>query len=176
MNGKKQEPSINGRVLTWSLPALASGVRYEVIYAAVVYPNVPSGTILSNSATAQAIISGTMVNVNAAANADVIVVQGALSDRSVITGRVFADIMKTGHFMRGDRGIGGVRVFMEDGTSATTDAEGRFSFPAARPGMHVLRIDRTTLPDGAGGTFQRLLHGVLDDGLMQDIEFAVKLP
>jgi hypothetical protein len=62
-----------------------------------------------------------------------------------------------------------------------SDAEGRFNFPAVRPGMHVLRLDATTLPGGvhADGrlygnwTLQRLVHGVLDDGLMQDVEFAL---
>jgi hypothetical protein len=91
----------------------------------------------------------------------------------VITGRVFLDIASSGHFARGDRGIAGVRVYMEDGTSALTDSQGRFSFPAARPGAHVLRIDSATLPSGVHGITQRLVHGLLDDGLMQDVEFGL---
>jgi hypothetical protein len=39
--------------------------------------------------------------------------------------------------------------------------------------MHVLRVDSATLPAGMHGVMQRLVHGVLDDGLMQDIEFPL---
>jgi uncharacterized repeat protein (TIGR01451 family) len=181
LDGKPLEPATAGRVLTWTLPPLAAGVKHELIYAAVVFPSVPAGTLLTNSATASAVINGTMVNVNASANADVDVVDGALTDRSIITGRVFLDVRRTGRFARGDRGLAGVRIYLEDGSSALSDAEGRFNFPAVRPGMHVLRLDATTLPGGvhADGrlygnwTLQRLVHGVLDDGLMQDVEFAL---
>lgn len=174
IDGHTQEPVVDGRTLTWTIPILSTGLKHTIVYAAIVYPNVPAGTILTNSATAGATIAGTRVIVNASANADVIVTEGALGDRSIITGRVFADNGHTGHFAHGDEGLAGVRVFLEDGTSATTDMQGRFSFPAVRPGMHVIRVDKTTLPDGMRrGTLQRLVHGVLDDGLMQDVEFGV---
>lgn len=176
IDGASQEPLVNGRTLTWQLAAIGTGLKHRIVYAAVVHPSVPGGTILTNSVAAHAEIAGTMVNVNAAANADVIVTQGALSDRSIITGRVYVDASGAGHFVRGDRPIAGARVFLEDGSSALTDAQGRFSFAAVRPGMHVLRVDKTTIPDGARGELQRLVHGVLDDGLMQDVEFGVRLP
>ncbi len=176
IDGKGQEPSIDGRVLTWQTGMLAPGAQHVLRYATIVYPNVPAGTILTNTASAGATISGTHVVVNASANAQVQIEQGALSDRIVITGRVFADVMRTGRFTHGDRGIAGARVFMEDGTSVLTDMQGRFSFPAARPGIHVLRVDPTTLPERSGGRLQRLVHGILDDGLMQDVEFAVSVP
>jgi hypothetical protein len=152
----------------------AAGIKHKLMYAVVVFPSVPAGTLLTNSATATAAISGTLVNVNASASATVQVVDGALSDRSVITGRVFLDVAHNEHFMRGDRGIAGVRVYMEDGSAALTDAQGRFSFPAARPGVHVLRVDGATLPAGVHGITQRLVHGLLDDGLMEDIEFGLE--
>ena len=72
---------------------------------------------------------------------------------------------------------------MEDGAYVTTDPSGRFTFAGVRPGMHVLRIDPTSLPQGVrlyddraynserSGT--RLLHGVLDEGNLKDVEFAV---
>jgi uncharacterized repeat protein (TIGR01451 family) len=173
IDGAEQEPAVSGRTLTWTVPPLAPGTKHQLVYAAVIFPSVPAGTIVTNTVSAQAVISGTLVNVNAAANAQVEIIQGALSDRSVITGRVFTDVMHAGHFVRGDRGLGGVRVYLEDGTSVLTDAQGRFSFPAVRPGMHVLRVDRLTLPDGASGALQHLVHGLLDDGLMQDVEFAI---
>lgn len=173
LDGAALEPAVHGRVLTWTLSSLAAGTKHRLTYACVVFPSVTAGTLLTNAATASALISGTMVNVNASASADVEIVGGALGDRSVITGRVFFDAMRTGHFAHGDRGLGGVRIYLEDGSSVVTDEQGRFSFPAARPGMHVLRVDSATLPAGMHGVMQRLVHGVLDDGLMQDIEFPL---
>jgi uncharacterized repeat protein (TIGR01451 family) len=174
LDGISADPAISGRTLTWKIQSLAPGIKHTLTYAAVVFPSVPAGTLLTNSASASAAISGTLVNVNASATANVQIVDGALSDRSVITGRVFLDAARSDHFTRGDRGIAGVRVYMEDGTAALTDAEGRFSFPAVRPGMHVLRVDSATLPAGVHGIMQRLVHGLLDDGLMQDVEFGLE--
>jgi hypothetical protein len=112
------------------------------------------------------------------------VVGGALSDRSVVLGRVFVDRVGDGRFHRGDAGVAKVRVLLEDGESVQTDADGLFSFPSVRPGMHVLHLD----PDSLPATLRafavkdyndprspiRLVHGPFDGGLMSDIEFAVK--
>lgn len=46
-------------------------------------------------------------------------------------------------------GIPGVRVFMEDGTFVVTDAEGKYNFYGISPGLHILKLDRTTLPNGS---------------------------
>jgi uncharacterized repeat protein (TIGR01451 family) len=174
-DGTVTEPAVNGRTLTWTFPSLPGGGKHEIVYACVVFPTVPGGTMLSNSVRADAAISGTNAQTGASANADVEIVDGALSDRSVLMGRVFADGARTGRYERGDRGIAGVRIYLEDGTSVVTDSEGRFTFPSVRPGMHVLRIDRETLAPGMrGGTLQRLVHGLLDDGLMQDVEFPIE--
>ena len=72
----------------------------------------------------------------------------------------------------------------EDGESVTTDVTGRFSFHGVRSGMHVLRLDETTLPPSARAfpdrrydstrSPVRLIHGVLDAGLLQDVSFAVQ--
>lgn len=175
LNGTALEPKVNGRLLTWTLPSITGGAKAEIDYACIVFPSVPAGTILTNTARADAIISGTIVDVNATANADVQVIEGALTDRSILVGRVFLDTARTGRYQRGDRGIAGVRVYLEDGESAVTDSKGRFTFPAVRPGMHVLRVDSETLGSGMhADTLQRLVHGLLDDGLMQDVEFPVE--
>jgi len=41
------------------------------------------------------------------------VTAGALGNRIVITGRVFVDAARTGRFRPEDRGIAGVRVYLE---------------------------------------------------------------
>jgi uncharacterized repeat protein (TIGR01451 family) len=183
LDGVALEPTINGRTLTWTVPALAPSSDTLLTYVCVVYPSVASGTNLTNSVGVTGLIPGTTATTTANANVSVQIVGGAFSQRQVITGRVFVDAMKTGRFRSGDTGIAGVRVFLEDGSSVVTDAQGRFSFPGARPGMHVLRVDPTTLPLGvhpydgypvtSSRSAQQLVHGLMDDGLIEDVEFAM---
>jgi len=183
LDGATLEPTVNGRTLTWTVPALAPSSDTLLTYVCVVYPSVPSGTNLTNSVGVTGLIPGTTATTTASSNVSVQIVGGAFSQRQVITGRVFIDAMKTGRFRPGDSGIAGVRVFLEDGSSVVTDAQGRFSFPGARPGMHVLRVDPTTLPLGvhpyagypvtSSRSAQQLVHGLMDDGLIEDVEFAM---
>ncbi len=184
MDSTPLEPSVNGRVLTWNVPALPPSTTHDIVYAALVFPSAVAGTTLVNTVTASAKIPGTAVSATAGATADVRVVAGAFSQRGVITGRVFLDVHRTGRFSTGDEGIAGVRIFLEDGSSVLTDQNGRYSFAAVRPGMHVLRVDPATIPQtvrpfsnarmNSTWSMQRLVHGLFDDGLMEDVNFALQ--
>ena len=44
--------------------------------------------------------------------------------------------------------IEGVRLYMEDGTYAVTDADGQYHFIGVKPGTHVVQIDKLSLPNG----------------------------
>jgi len=183
LDGVAFEPVVSGRTLTWTIPSVGPASDHSLTYVCVVYPSVASGTTLTNSVSAAGVVSGTTIPVTGSSNVSVQILGGAFSDREVITGRVFVDTMHTGRFRRGDVGVAGVRVFMEDGSSVVTDGQGRFDFPGVRPGMHVLRIDPTSLPIGARAydgypmtssrSPQQLVHGIMDDGLMEDVEFAL---
>jgi uncharacterized repeat protein (TIGR01451 family) len=181
LDGVPAEPVRNGRILTWTLPSLT--VQHTIVYACVVMPYAAEGATLVNLVDVDA-LAPSGVQVQESATADTRVVAGALGTRSVITGRVFVDAAQTGRFRPGDRGVGGVRIYLEDGESVTTDPFGRFTFPSVRPGQHVLRVDTTTLPPSvrpyddrrydSTRSLQRLLHGIYDAGLMQDVEFALE--
>ncbi|MGD2155064.1 MAG: hypothetical protein PVG79_17500, partial [Gemmatimonadales bacterium] len=66
-------------------------------------------------------------------------------DEGIIAGKIFV------HYVDDIGGIGvpGVRVYLEDGTSAVTDAEGKYHFTGISPRLHVVRVDESTLPAGA---------------------------
>ena len=76
-----------------------------------------------------------------------------------------------------------MHIYLEDGESAITDTYGRYTFPSVRAGEHALRVDASTLPAdvrpfadrnfSSTRSLHRLLHGVYDAGLMQDVNFAV---
>src|SRR5205823_14726588 len=46
-------------------------------------------------------------------------------------------------------GIPGVRLFLDDGTFAITDEQGKYSMYGVAGRTHVLKVDRSTLPLGA---------------------------
>jgi uncharacterized repeat protein (TIGR01451 family) len=184
VDGLPFEPKVNGRVLTWSFGALAPGATHTIVYAAVVLPEAQINTTQVNVATLTAFAQGAPLSDSAQATV-AIIGGGAFSFTIPITGRVFIDRTGIGTFAPGDKGVPGVRLYLEDGEYAVTDPEGRYSFPSARPGMHVIRLDATTLPDGVRPfpnpldyanphSMTRLVHGILDTGLLQDINFALE--
>lgn len=88
------------------------------------------------------------------ASATVTVSAGVFSNRAYVVGKIFADCNNDRSQTRakgdnaGEVGIPGVRLYMEDGTSVVTDAEGKYSLYGISPRTHVLKIDRTSLPAG----------------------------
>ncbi len=85
------------------------------------------------------------------ARATVRVTGGVFDERGAIVGKVFVqcDCEKGMMQDRGEVGIPGVRVFLEDGTSAVTDVEGKYNFYNVASRLHVVKVDRATLPEGA---------------------------
>ena len=45
-------------------------------------------------------------------------------------------------------GVAGVRLYLEDGTFVVTDSEGKYSVYGQKAKTHVIKLDRTTLPQG----------------------------
>ncbi|MBD5604631.1 MAG: isopeptide-forming domain-containing fimbrial protein [Candidatus Eremiobacteraeota bacterium] len=183
VDGARVEPVVSGSHLTWTFPALSS--EQTISFAAVVLLNATDGTTLTNEVVANAAIPGSpKFFATGRAEAQTVVVPGLFSNRIPITGRVYLDLAGTGRFVRGDVGVAAVRVWLEDGESVTTDPQGRFDFPAARPGMHVLHVDAETLPPSAAffptrayddeRSPVRLAHGPFDGGLLQDVNFALR--
>ncbi|ATE60105.1 DUF11 domain-containing protein [Thauera sinica] len=75
---------------------------------------------------------------------------GPFSDEAYAFGKVHLDCNANGEQDgEAEPGIPGVRLFMENGTSVTTDAEGRWSLYGLKPITHVIKVDGATLPAGA---------------------------
>ncbi len=185
VDGVPQEPQVNGRVLTWTFGTMAPSATHTIVYGAVVLPQATINTTLTNVAAVTASAAGAPLSASAEASV-AILGGGAFSFTIPITGRVFVDMTGIGTFAPGDKGVQGVRLYLEDGQYVVTDADGRYSFPSTRPGMHVIRLDPTTLPAGvrlypdprdyeSPHSGIRLVHGILDTGLLQDINFAVQV-
>ena len=85
------------------------------------------------------------------ASARVKVVGGVFAEEAFVIGKVTLDCNRNGvqDENAGEIGIPGVRLYLEDGTFAVTDSEGKYSFYGLRPVTRVLKLDLTTLPPGA---------------------------
>ena len=77
------------------------------------------------------------------------VTQGVFTDRAYIAGKVFLDCNRDRVQGEKEVGIPGVRIFLEDGTNAVTDMDGKYSFYGVVARTHVVKIDVTSLPPGA---------------------------
>ena len=83
------------------------------------------------------------------ATATVELVAGPFAPEGTILGTVFVDADGDGRPGRGEPALPGVRLYLDDGTFAVTDADGRYSLYGIAPRTHALKLDRTTLPAGA---------------------------
>jgi len=115
------------------------------------------------------------------AAAKVKVTPGVFSEKGYIVGNVFADCDGDGLRGADEPGVPGVRVYLEDGSFAQTDADGRYGFAELRPRTHVAKIDGSTLPQGAvlavlsnrnsGDAASRFVD--LHDGELAKADFAI---
>lgn len=80
------------------------------------------------------------------ASATITLTDDLFRDRSLILGRVVVDSCD-GDTASDDDGLGGVGIYLEDGTYVVTDSEGRYHFEGVRPGTHVVQLDPMTIDD-----------------------------
>ena len=132
----------------FALPGLsASDSVYSLSYRVRIGPGGIAGEAI-NRAQALGRVGGVTLLSNTAAS-KVRVLGGVFSDRGFIVGKVFLDCNRNRVQDSEEIGIPGVRVFMEDGSFAIADAEGKYSFYGVSPRTHVLKVDRTTMPRGS---------------------------
>jgi hypothetical protein len=95
-------------------------------------------------------------------------------DRSLVLGDVFCDGDGDGRRGPGEVGLGGVRVVGDHGYEVDTDRQGRFHLKAFRPGVHLVKIDHTTLPPGFTVTETERALRTLSPGLPARLSFPVR--
>ena len=144
-----------GPRLVFDLGRMSSDQQIVVTYRVRVGPGSMQGDGTNRVVATYRVGAGsTLFSESNTATAKVEVVGGVFSDRAYIIGKVFTDCNNDGvqtatsRNEPGEAGIPGVRIFLEDGTSAITDGEGKYSFYGLLAKTHVLKVDRTTLPAG----------------------------
>lgn len=112
----------------------------------------------------------------AAASAGVRVDADAEFDLGTLLGEVYRDDNGNGQRDRGEPGIGGALVVMDDGLQVVTDAAGRYHLAAVPPGDRAIKVAAYTLPPGSTLTTDVTRIVPVTPGSLVKIDFGVKVP
>lgn len=169
--------SPDGLGLTIQLGDIPAGSTRIITYAVTVRSDASPGTVTSFT---EATDRG---GVSTRANAALKIERDVIAGRMTLIGRVVAG----GCQAAGEpRGVPGVRVMLEDGSFAITDADGRYHFEGVVPGTHVVQVLGHTLPQGgklvdcgrttrsAGSANSRFVIG--QGGSLAVADFVAELP
>ena len=131
--------------LVFTIPSILANSEVDITYRVHVGATVVMGAN-TNFATANA---GTTKSNPTSATVQLL--GGAFSNEGYIIGKVYADCNSNGKQDANEPGIPGVRVLLEDLTSAITDINGKYSLYGVSPLTHIVKIDPLTLPAGYQG-------------------------
>lgn len=131
----------DGRTLDYVLPAIPAAALVHVRLVAEVTTAAPLGDAV---ARAQSVIGATLES-HTARNT-VLVQDDLFSGGTFILGQVAVN--GCGGTDEPLEGVGGVRVYMENGIYAVTDDRGMYQFEGIQPGVHVVQVDTTSVPVG----------------------------
>ncbi len=112
----------------------------------------------------------------ASASATVRVLAEAEFDLGTILGEVFRDDNGNGRRDRGEPGLGGAIVVMDDGLQAVTDGAGRYHLAAVVPGDRAIKVAEYTLPPGSTLTTDVTRIVAVTPGSLIKIDFGVRVP
>ncbi|MEO8388099.1 SdrD B-like domain-containing protein [Polaromonas sp.] len=132
-----------GPSLQFAVGSIASGAQPTLTYRVRVGVGSQGGDGINTAQAASGAVRSNRSSVR------VQVVGGVFSNKAYVIGKVFADCSRNGVQDAGEPGIPGVRIYLEDGTYAVTDEEGKYSFYGLEPRTHVAKVDSITLPAGA---------------------------
>lgn len=132
-----------GPQLGFAIGRLAANTNASVTYRVRLGAGSLSG---DGTNTAQA-SAGSLVSNTSAVR--VRVLGGVFANEAYLAGKVYADCNRNGLQDAGEPGVPGVRLYLEDGTYAVTDGDGKYSLYGLVPRTHVVKVDATTLPAGA---------------------------
>ncbi len=102
------------------------------------------------------------------------VVIDPIFDLGTIIGKVFGDHDGDGHQSKGEIGIGGAMVVLDNGSYVLTDEYGRYHFSAVAPGHRLLKINLPHLADNAVVTTEEALIVSVTPGLLAKANFGVR--
>ncbi|HYE12851.1 MAG TPA: hypothetical protein VD968_00225, partial [Pyrinomonadaceae bacterium] len=169
-------------LLVFRVGRVQAGSRAVLTYRVRVGANVREGDQFNAASATGVLTTGEQVS-TPTARAAVRVRRGIFSSQQVIIGRVFDDANGDSQFDRDEKGVPGVRIYLNNGQSVVTDSEGLYNFPVVNEGAQVLSLDPVTLPPGYAladtgrredKSWSRLLRTPLGGGALLRQNFALR--
>jgi uncharacterized repeat protein (TIGR01451 family) len=151
VNGKKQDPAVNGRTLSWTHLHFAPGEKKIFTLVLTAGAGVVGGDYVNQTTAYNGVTNALISNL---ATATVRVVGDPTFDCPDLIGKVFDDANANGVEDPGEQGIAGVRLVTAQGLLVTTDAQGRYHItcpvmPDSDIGSNfIVKVDERTLPSG----------------------------
>jgi len=140
--------SSDGRVLTWDdIGSIPPNSQKKLTFVALVTVDADMGDGINTVSATGYSCSGTPIDSNEAQE-EVEVKKGLFRDCQTIIGKIFIDDNDNKIQDEGEIGVPGIRLYLEDGTFTVTDSEGKYHFECVKPGTHVIKLDRISLPEG----------------------------
>jgi uncharacterized repeat protein (TIGR01451 family) len=153
LDGVPTEPSIAGRVLSWS-GLVADTQVHTVKLLLAVGAGVTDGEFVNHAQVVYGLAGAAFDAMSGDATATVRLMPDPTFDCTDVIGKVFNDVNRNGLQDDGEEGLPGVRVVTALGLQATTDQYGRYHITCAitpnesRGSNFVLKLDDRTLPSG----------------------------
>jgi uncharacterized repeat protein (TIGR01451 family) len=151
VNGVRQNPSVNGRELSWTGLRFAPGEKKTFTLVLTPGTGVAGGEYVNQASAFNNLTHALISNI---ATATVRIVGDPTFDCPDLIGKVFDDANANGVQDPGEKGIAGVRLVTAQGLIVTTDAEGRYHItcpviPDTAMGSNfIVKVDERTLPSG----------------------------
>ena len=130
-------------MLDFGVGAVATGVQAALSYRLRIAAGADAG---DGTNSAQMRSNLTRSNV---ATVKVTVTGGVFSNKAYVVGKVYADCNANQLQDANEPGIPGIRLYLDNGTFAVTDSEGKYSLYGLTPRTHVIKADSASLPVGA---------------------------
>ncbi len=150
-NRRFSEPQIftDGRTLVWTIENLQANESIRISFYTVVTPGIGEGKVRNLAYVSGCIDDECLVTLESNKSfASVKIRQGIFSEKAYIIGKVFIDKNANGIQEEGEIGVQGVKIYLEDGRYVVTDSEGKYHFDNINPGVHVIKLDKESIPKG----------------------------
>lgn len=138
----------DGRSLVYRLGALDLTETLNLNYVAQIGAGAPLGEAINEVVA----VNNTFEPTSNVARASVTLREDLLRSTSTIIGRVAQNACNGdddwAKSLRNGKGVKGVRIYMENGAYALSDANGLFHFEGVKAGTHIVQMDEETLPKG----------------------------
>ena len=178
LDGIAKEPTVSGRILTWSNLTFTAKQRRELRMMLVVGAGVSEGEYVNSVFALNNIVGAAVSNT---ATATVRVVPDPTFDCSDLIGKVFDDRNANGYEDEGEPGIPNVRLATVNGLLVTTDDQGRFHVACAmvpnewRGSNFVMKLDERSLPTGFRVTTENPRDVRLTRGKLSKLNFGATI-